>query len=371
MSWLQEFYLKNKFGFTGNELDYFKNLNGGTLTGIEEKYVSQKKYNSLRNYLDSSSWRAVVHNKWITANYLDPDIIDQPEVFGLLHTVNGQTAEGERLASAVDLENLIKKKDLNKFVLKHIGGGMGNHVYIIDKVEQTDGHLVYTTIDNQRLTNEVIDELLETVVGNLRGILVQERLQIHPSLSKITGNGLSSFRIYTLNYKHGKSRALAAFIRFGIKEKKTDHSHNGGIYAPVELENGVVQKGLCISENNEWQSEHPATGKTFEGLEIPDWNRLMDLATKTADKCPDLKWVGWDLMLTSDGPRLIEGNVGDNDFKSAQLLFNGFITNGIFDEWIKELDMPVEEKNCYNAVHNWKRKYVIKNMKKLIGFFQS
>jgi len=367
MSWLQEFYLKNKFGFTVSEIDYFKNLNGGTLTGIEKKYISQQKFDSLRNRLDSSSWRAIVHNKWITANYLDPDIIDQPKVFGLLHATNGRTVEGGRLASAEDLKTLVKKKDLDKFVLKHIGGGMGNQVYIIDNVEQVDGQMVYTTVDNQRLTDKEIDELLETVVGNLRGIIVQERLQVHPILSNITESGLSSIRIYTLSYNDERSKALAAFIRFGKKGKRTDHMHNGGVYAPIELDTGVVQKGLCISGDDEWQSVHPDTQKPFEGLKIPDWNHLLDLATNAADKCPDLKWVGWDLMLTPDGSRLIEGNIGDNDFKSAQLIFGGFIANGIFDEWMKELDLSEKEKNCYNELTHWKRRYIKKTLRGLIN----
>lgn len=44
------------------------------------------------------------------------------------------------------------------------------------------------------------------------------------------------------------------------------------------------------------------------GLKIPYWDEVVLMLSKAAKLVPEVKYVGWDIAITKDGPCLIEGN---------------------------------------------------------------
>ena len=53
---------------------------------------------------------------------------------------------------------------------------------------------------------------------------------------------------------------------------------------------------------------HPGTDTYMIGYEIPFWKQTVEMLTEVAKRIPQVRFVGWDIAISSDGPVLIEGN---------------------------------------------------------------
>lgn len=351
------FTLKHKYGFTDEEIDLIHTF-GHQPDDIEKRYLSAYNFKKLRRYLDDSSWRSIVHNKWISVNFLNSVGISTPRFYGLLHPIMGSTIENESLRNSKDLQDLISKYKLHSFVIKHIGSGVGNNVYVIERVIEENGTTMLIDITGRKFDVNEFDSLLQKKSGRLQGYLVEERVDTHKELKKLAGDGLTSIRINTLIDSSGKSNVQLSFLRLGMPKKATDHSANGGIMVPIDSLTGELKKALDFS-NQKWLSNHPLTGSKLEGEVIPNWNKVVSIANNAAEKCTGLRWVGWDVVLTNEGPVILEGNVGVN-VSIYQLLFGGFLENGVFEEWKDELGLSLPEGSLLWSIY---RKDVIRLMR--------
>jgi hypothetical protein len=358
------FILKNKYGFTDQEIKTYQNLNNGDSSGIEYKFISQAKYQDFRKYIDKVRWRSIVHNKWITANYYsNAEGISQPEHYGLLHPASGYRTDGKLLRNYKDLISLIDDKKLDSLVIKHVGGGVGQSVFIINKTRNSGGEIELTINTGDVLTENDVKLILKKTEGELQGYIVEERIKSHPVIETINHGGLSSIRINTLRNGDGFCEPQVAFIRLGLNGKETDHSSNGGIMAPIDLHEGKTGKGLKIVNNEAyWVSVHPDTNENIEGFTIPFWDKILKMVTNAANMSPGLNWVGWDVVVSPDKPYLIEGNVGNN-IMLYQMVFGGFLTNNVFNDWVEHL-VPENKKNKISTeLTNWRSRFVKKKLK--------
>jgi hypothetical protein len=360
-----KFTLKNKYGFMDDEIRVYQDLNNGALTGIEKKFISQAKYQHFRQYLDVGGWRPIIHNKWFSANFFSSENIRQPKSFGILHPTSGWAFDDKPLKCAMDLYDLVQRKHITEFVMKHIAGGLGDSVYIVEEIENREEEAIFITVDGTRLQLKDIDKLLKKVSGKFKGYIIEERLKNHTMMNKLSNGNLSSIRFYTLRLKNGECVPYLAYIRLGAEGKATDHASKGAILAPVDIDSGIVKKGICKTEGNEWLSTHPKTNYKFEGVTIPGWESVISLVVAAARKCPGLHWVGWDVVLSPEGPYLLEGNVG-NTMMNLQLLYGGFLVNGIFNDWVIHLVPESEKSEISNELTHWRSRFVKKKMRSVL-----
>lgn len=53
---------------------------------------------------------------------------------------------------------------------------------------------------------------------------------------------------------------------------------------------------------------HPTSGKKLVGYEVPFFRQARRLCLEAAMVTPSLRYVGWDVGITPDGPAIVEGN---------------------------------------------------------------
>lgn len=146
---------------------------------------------------------------------------------------------------------------------------------------------------------------------------------------------LSTFRVITASWGGitGKSgvKALSCVLRAGRQNARTDHS---AVMFNVDTKTGVIGQGLS---NAHWYRiglwnalrcpwtpppsfiKHPDNGKTYEGIQIPDFQAKLQTCIEAHEKlCPEVPIAGWDLALTKEaGPCLLEANLSCNFFKGS------------------------------------------------------
>ena len=91
-----------------------------------------------------------------------------------------------------------------------------------------------------------------------------------------------------------------------------DNVHAGGIAAAVDLATGRMARATYAGFDSSmgWIDRHPETGGAITGRSLPMWDDVCDLVRRGHSAFCDWAVVGWDVAITADGPRLVEGNSG-------------------------------------------------------------
>jgi hypothetical protein len=58
----------------------------------------------------------------------------------------------------------------------------------------------------------------------------------------------------------------------------------------------------------QWVTSHPDTGVVFSETTVPMWPEVLELCRRAARMFPGIRSIGWDLVVSPDGPIFLEGN---------------------------------------------------------------
>lgn len=156
-----------------------------------------------------------------------------------------------------------------------------------------------------------VDDLHDELGKKLRSgrkYIVERTLVNHEALRSVNPSCLNTVRVVT--YTDGKSvEVLFSRVRFG-NGGDVDNLGSGGYAVEVDSVTGRVS-GEAVSTRSgeaEYYERHPLSGGRFDGIEIPNWDRVIELAKRAALVEPRAIIVGWDLAVTDSGVYLVEGN---------------------------------------------------------------
>ena len=86
-----------------------------------------------------------------------------------------------------------------------------------------------------------------------------------------------------------------------------DNMENSGLCCPIDQDTGRIC-GVAHTSALINYDKHPYTGVELIGFKVPYVKEAIDLVKKAALEVPEVKFVGWDVCITPDGPVIIEGN---------------------------------------------------------------
>lgn len=150
----------------------------------------------------------------------------------------------------------------------------------------------------------------ESILQELQGAawVFEELIEQEGSIAQIYPYSINTIRINTV-VTRGAVKILSAAFRMGNNGGITDNFHQGGIAAPVDISSGIIY-GLATDRWNRTYTHHPFSGVKLIGLSLPQWNKVLELAHELVAVVPQVRFVGWDIALTSKGiPVMVEGNV--------------------------------------------------------------
>jgi len=64
----------------------------------------------------------------------------------------------------------------------------------------------------------------------------------------------------------------------------------------------------AFSETEDIYEYHPSTNVKIEGFEIPKWKELVEITDKIGRHFPNIRYIGWDMVLSKKGWCIMEGN---------------------------------------------------------------
>lgn len=137
--------------------------------------------------------------------------------------------------------------------------------------------------------------------------VIEQLLTQHPDVSRVYPLSINSFRIVTI-VADGTAHCVYAVAKFGNEGKYVDNMENSGLCCPIDQETGKIM-GCAHTSALICFDEHPYTGVKLMGYQLPYVKEAVELAKKAALEVPQIRYVGWDVCITPDGPGIIEGNV--------------------------------------------------------------
>lgn len=274
----------------------------------EKNKIYNFNKNNYKFYLSDFSRKKTM---WINHNYravLDNKVIFEKVFFQkeICAKTYGEIKNGIIFfeSNKINFEEFIEKLKLEeKIILKPLSGGGGKGIKI----------LTYT---NQKL---IINEIelsfneLKNLIDSLNNYIICEYIKNGSYINNIFMKTTNTIRIVTIIDSETNEPFIATAIqRIGSSRTyPVDNVWNGGYTSKVNLETGIL--GRCAYHTNknktiEWDKFHMDTGKKIEGVKIENWELVKKQIINLAKEFDYIKYIGWDVVVTDTGIRIIEAN---------------------------------------------------------------
>lgn len=261
-------------GYHPLEASWYEQVRGST-EGCVSNYHRETGFTGL-----NGEHGYLLGNKLVFAHVMNNAGFPHPRVFGFTHRGtwhwlgDGRSGLAEALASG------------GRAVVKPVNGRKGASIEFIAEISALD-------------------------VPRPEDVLVSAFVQQADYAARIFPGSLNTIRVLTVVTDGGAPLVAATVHRFGSSATRgVDNFSAGGMVARVHLETGVLDKAVWIGHRNRlvWSREHPDTRAPIEAVQVPHWEELKRLALGMCAELPFLKYVGWDIAVTDQGPVVIEGN---------------------------------------------------------------
>lgn len=136
--------------------------------------------------------------------------------------------------------------------------------------------------------------------------LVEDAICQHEEMNRLCAKSVNTVRIVTVTTPKGVEVAYA-LVRIGSGQKAVDNICAGGMYTVLD-EKGLMRFPAFCDRDACYYEKHPVTGTQFAGFQIPCYKEAVDMCRKAARLVPGLRYIGWDVAITTNGPVLVEGN---------------------------------------------------------------
>lgn len=196
------------------------------------------------------------------------------------------------------LKRWIYKYKPDGIVCKNNLGQVGSNIEVY-KVEVNNNQI--------QLNNQDIFKIYKHLKRNKLN-LIEEKVKQHSVLEKIYPDSLNTVRIISFLKESGEVEILGAILRMGY-DKTVDNFDAGGISVVIELDGEIRKKAVVKNPIiNRKFVKHPHTKNNITGTKIPYWNNVINLVKNAAKEVPEVRTVGWDVIISNDGVSLLEGN---------------------------------------------------------------
>jgi hypothetical protein len=138
--------------------------------------------------------------------------------------------------------------------------------------------------------------------------ILQKQVTNHQSLAAFSQGAVITFRIMTVIGADKKLKTIAAYASIPYGTPVVNHGIYGGIVVRIDHNTGVFDAAYSIVPPADNITHHAKTGAKIEGYQLNEWPELEALAKTGHSYFPESYTIGWDLVLTADGPQILEGN---------------------------------------------------------------
>ncbi len=144
-------------------------------------------------------------------------------------------------------------------------------------------------------------------------LLIEECIRQHDDLEAIAPGTANTTRVTTFVTDDGSVKIINMAQKFG-RGQVSDQAAFGGFYTALHEDGRAM--GMGYSTTGLLYETHPDTGYRISDFTLPMLDEVRALITEVAQVVPQVRYVGWDVVVTPTGPVLVEGNWGAGVFEN-------------------------------------------------------
>jgi alpha-L-glutamate ligase-like protein len=157
---------------------------------------------------------------------------------------------------------------------------------------------------------EIVRHVRGTIGGRYSGeygdrdtVIVEAFVEPDGLLADIAGSGVPDLRVVVF-----QGYPVMAMARLPTEASKgTANLHGGGVGVGIDIATGAAN-GAYQQTTDRWLTAHPDTGASLAEIAVPDWERVLELASRAA-ATTGLGYVGVDIVFDArTGPVVLEVN---------------------------------------------------------------
>jgi hypothetical protein len=138
--------------------------------------------------------------------------------------------------------------------------------------------------------------------------MAEEFVAQHEDLQLLSPSAVNTVRIITQLNQKNEVEILGCRLRISV-DSAVDNLAAGNIAAPIDEASGLVSGPAVYGDViKPKEAVHPITETKIVGFQVPFWSECLQLAKDAANHDRSNRSIGWDIVVTDDGPGLIEGN---------------------------------------------------------------
>jgi alpha-L-glutamate ligase-like protein len=192
----------------------------------------------------------------------------------------------------------------HEFVIKPAQGSGGDGILIItgrrdERYRKANGRLLTQEDLDHHVSNALSG--LYSLGGHPDKVLIEYLVRFDPIFEAISYQGVPDIRIIVF-----LGVPVMAMVRLPtLMSEGKANLHQGAIGAGINLRTGKMLSGVW---QNEIVTEHPDTEHSITDVQVPEWEKLLNLAARSYE-LTGLGYQGVDLVLDKDkGPLILELN---------------------------------------------------------------
>lgn len=269
--------------------------------------LSASDYRRLVALLNPVSYRKLSQNKIPEKAILTLFGVPTPRFLGRLNARAGCDPTGQPLRNAADLERLATGQQAARLVFKQLEGwgGKGVHIPVIEHGQT----MTFREADQPtvRDAQAYCSEILQLDRGG--DWLVEDYFEQHPTLSAINPTSVNTVRIWVIDRGSAGQEVPTAYLRVGRANMFVDNASSGGIVASIDLDSGQLRAAQDAHAEHNVYPRHPDHGAAIEGIVLPFWREVQQVAKHALSVFPGLRFAGLDVAIGPSGPIILELNV--------------------------------------------------------------
>ncbi len=213
------------------------------------------------------------------------------------------------LYAVVEIERQIRNLDTllggrREFVIKPAQGSGGNGIMVIAGRRGAQ----FVRASGTTVSQAELEHFLSNVLSGMYSLgglpdraIIEYRVKPHAVFDAVSFQGVPDIRTIVF-----RGVPVASMVRLPTRQSDGKANlHQGAIGAGIDLASGRTVDGVWF---NSVLDAHPDSGHAVRGIEVPNWDKLLELAARSYD-LTQLGYLGVDVVLDRDhGPLVLEYN---------------------------------------------------------------
>lgn len=256
------------------------------ILGMNARYYYTKK--------NSSEARRYGFSKLATKELLQQHGIPTPQLYHLFTSSNESLSIDWRAIPV-------------PFVIKPASGSAGKGILLIQQYQKEKN--LWLDQDGETLTTEDFELHIANILdgefstwGSMHRALIEELVESHSTLAKISYHGTADVRIIVFN-----SVPVMAMVRVPTKESQGKANlDRGAVGLGIDLATGITTYG--IHGKSGYITHFPGKKRKVNGIVVPFWTQALEMAVRAANAA-GYHYMGADLFIhQTKGPMVVELN---------------------------------------------------------------